>query len=150
MATKDDISRARNDMLAVLDVRLATMPEWRVFRMLDKDFAGNSDASGAKQPSSPAAPGRRRGRIPGVPSYGDMAIEAFTEKGIPVNTDDVLNFIAKKRGWPAPDKKVRANVQSGLSRDKRIRNVRWNKATSWWFVDREVPRKNSARTGNPP
>lgn len=135
-----ELFRAREDMLAVLDEKLAKMPEWRAFRAMDKALGvltGTLKTSG--DPAANRQPTRPRGRTPGVPTYADLALEAMGASGAPVPTNDVVKFIAGKRNLEAGDNRIRTNIQTGLSRDKRIASVPWLGGRAWWHAGQAVP-----------
>lgn len=44
MTDKNDLFQARNEMLGVLDEKLAKMPEWKAFRAMEKALAAMSEA----------------------------------------------------------------------------------------------------------
>jgi hypothetical protein len=151
MTDKDALFQARKDMLAVLDEKLANMPEWRAFRAMERALAAMSEAP-SPEPNRDRLPlnregVRRRGRTPGVPTYVELALAAVEAKGIPLPTPDIIEYIVQRRTVAPDSEKARINIQSGLSRDKRIKNVSWRGGRAWWFADRKPPQVNSAGTG---
>jgi hypothetical protein len=150
MTHKDDLSQARNDMLSVLDEKLAQMPEWRAFRAMDKALWAMSamqatapKANGAEQPTA-----RRRTRTVGTPSYADLAIEAIDTKGFPIPTADIVRFIGTRRELDPDQEKARVNIQSGLSRDKKIRSISWRGGRAWWHANRPPPKESAGTRAN--
>jgi hypothetical protein len=152
MTDKDTLFQARNDMLAVLDEKLANMPEWRAFRAMDRALGAMSEAP-APEPNLDHGPVnqqrviRRRGRTPDVPTYVELALKAVEAKGSPLPTPDIIEFITQRRPVDPDSEKARINIQSGLSRDKRIKSIPWRGGRAWWFADRKAPHVNSAGTG---
>jgi hypothetical protein len=149
MTPKDDLSQARNDMLLVLDEKLAQMPEWRAFRAMDKALWAMSampttpKPNGAEQPTP-----RRRTRTEGIPSYGALAIEAIDTKGVPLPTAEIVRFIGTRRELDTDQEKARVNIQSGLSRDKKIRSISWRGGRAWWHANRSVPKESAGTSAN--
>ena len=47
MTDVNELSRARDEMLAILDEKFAKMPEWRAFRAMDKALTAMGGASSA-------------------------------------------------------------------------------------------------------
>lgn len=135
-----ELLSAREDMLAVLDEKLAKMPEWRAFRAMDKALGVLTGAAKAATdlPANRQLV-RRRGRTPGVPTYADLGIEAINSGGHPMTTPEVVKFIANRRSLDPANDKVRINIQTGLSRDKRIASVPWLGGRAWWHADQAVP-----------
>jgi hypothetical protein len=148
MSDKNDLALARDEMLAVLDEKFANMPEWRAFRAMDKALTAMDEGSALKRKTS--SPRVIRRRPSEGPTYVDLALEAVAAKGVPVPTTDLIRFIAPKRNLDAESEKTRINIQSGLSRDKRIKSVPWAGGRAWWFADRKVPNTNSAGPGASP
>jgi hypothetical protein len=149
MSDKDELSKARIDMIAVLDSKLADSLEWRVFRAIDSALMAMTTSRAHEPKTSKRGPNRRRKQPSERHPYVALALEAFAAKGTPISTVDIVPIIAAKRNLDAKSSKVRANIQSGLSRDTRIQNVPWGGGRAWWYADREVP-KNSAGTGKTP
>lgn len=145
MTVKDALTEARSDMLAVLDEKLANMPEWKAFRAMDKAIAAMSATPSSEANRDRPAAILRRGRTPDVPSYVDLALEAITTKGFPLSTTDIVEFIGQKRPISSDGEKARINIQSGLSRNKRIKSIPWHGGRAWWFPDRKPPHKENRR-----
>lgn len=141
MMDTTELSKAREEMLAILDERLAKMPEWRAFRAMDKALSVLTGTAPAAADSTPnRKPVRRRGRTPGVPTYADLALEAIDATRVPMPTNDIVKFVAAKRNLDPGDGRIRVNIQTGLSRDKRIDSVPWLGGRAWWHSGQAVPK----------
>jgi hypothetical protein len=137
MTAKSELLQARIEMIEVLDAKLANVPEWRALRAIDKAL-GSVDAhpgiNGVKRPKPRITGGKK--------PYGDLAIEAFEASGGPVNTSEIVEFIGARRKLGKDPKKARINIQSGLSRDKRIRSIPWRGGRAWWHANKPAPPEN--------
>ena len=143
MNAKTELLQARDDMLAVLDDKLKQVPEWRAFRAIESALAViGAITPGSNRASAPTRrPRKRRVRLG---SYGDLALAAVKAANRPLPTDEVVTFIAAQRRLGADPRKARINIQSGLSRDERIRSIPWRGARAWWYSDRDPPEDESA------
>ena len=150
MTNKEKLTSARDDMLAVLDERLSKMPEWRAFRAMEEALAAINETTAAPVRMIPKVPPRGQLRPAEGPTYVQLALEAIKESGAPLSTTDILDFIAKRRALSSDPEKARIDVESGLSRDERIKNIVWHASRAWWPADRELPNANSASTGVTP
>ena len=140
MMDTTELSKARQEMLEILDERLAKMPEWRAFRAMDKALSVlTGTTTSAIDPAPNCQPARRRGRTPGVPTYADLALEAINGVAAPMPTNDIVKFVAAKRNLDLGDDRIRVNIQTGLSRDKRIDSVPWLGGRAWWHAGQAVP-----------
>lgn len=143
MGKHAELIQARDDALAALDEKLKNVPEWRVFRYLDKqvmDSQAASGANGAIESRSQRARGRRRAGF----SYVDLAIKAMAANGVPVTTPEMVAFISARRKLGSDLKKARINIQSALSKDERVQSVPWRGGRAWWHANKEVPIDESA------
>jgi hypothetical protein len=139
MSAKTSILQAREAMAAVLDAKLANLPEWKAFRDIDRALLELD----AEQPVSPAP--RERSRITPAgeaPSYVKLALQAFDEVGTPVPTPKLMQFVGSRRELPADPERAKVNVTSSLSKEKRIKSVPWEGGRAWWYADRPVPKKD--------
>jgi hypothetical protein len=132
--------QVRDDLVAALDAKLKDMPEWRAFREVDRQIVAAS--SGAAQAAGPR-PGRRpRTDSFGAPRkpYADLALDLINSSGAPQPTPEIVAYIMEQQPQPGRDvRKVRINIQSGLSRDPRLTSVAWGKGRAWWHSNRPVP-----------
>src|SRR4051812_26394245 len=126
MSDKSDLVQARSDMLAVLDEKLSSMPEWRALRAMDRAVAAmeGRESPGPAAPvhsASAAKPRKSRTRksrskkATGV-SYVGLGLEALAKAGQPLSTDKMMEFIGSKRTLSGDPKRVRINVQSSFSK----------------------------------
>jgi len=140
MSAKAELTVAREAMLAVLDAKLADMPEWRAFRAIDRGIAAlDGDVikrAGATIPTLHPVYIRARS----TPSYGDIAVEALRAVEYPMTTPEIIDKIEQSRGQKFDDtEKAKVNVTSSLSRDERVRNIPWKGGKAWWLSDQDVP-----------
>jgi hypothetical protein len=140
---KDEVIQARNAAFAALDSKIGNMPEWRIFRHLDRALLALEEDQSAQPPTLPVTPRpRTRLHLNGAhPSYMSLADRALTEAGKPLRTDKLMQFIGQHRPLSSGDPaKAKIVVQSSLSKDKRFKSVPWEGKRAWWYVDRPVPK----------
>lgn len=148
MSPKTELQQAHDDMLALLDEKLAKVPEWRIFRVIDRalravDAPASVKANGAAKPHRKLT--RRKKLVP--PSYAALAMVGFDKVGGPMPTDKVVEFIGSHRDLGSDPKKARINIQSALSKDDRIKSIPWRGGTAWWHANKPVPVDESAGLG---
>lgn len=139
---KDEVMQARNAALAALDSKIGNMPEWQIFRHLDRALLALEE----NQPTLPPflQKARQRPRVNGAhPSYMTLADQAITEAGKPVRTNKLMEFIAQHRPLSGDPAKAKIVIQSSLSKDKRFKSVPWEGKRAWWYADRPVPKRES-------
>ena len=94
MTAKSELMHAHETMAAVLDAKFSHIPEWKVFRAIDRALLAleTEQASAAKTEPSPR---RVHSKSNGVPSYNSLTDKALQEAGKPVPTGPLLLFIWK-------------------------------------------------------
>lgn len=136
MAKKPDYSQMKVELLAVLDVKAADIPEWRWYRqLLDWEGDGTSRETSLidRRPRAADAP------LP----YVELALRLFAERGTPVPTGPLFEYVKSQRQVHGKtEKQGRTNVQSALSRDDRIASVSWQNTRAWWYSDKPLPAVN--------
>jgi hypothetical protein len=145
MSNKSELIEARAEILEVLDEKLSGMPEWRALRAIEKAIGAIDAPSSTATPqeaNEAAKPLQRRVVIP--KSYVSLALEALEGVGRPIDTATMLEYISARRKMDDDPKRARINVQSALSKDKRIESVPWRGGPAWWFADRDLPKGESA------
>jgi hypothetical protein len=137
-----ELIQARDDALASLDEKLKNLPEWRVFRFLDRQLSNAQAAQMANGAIESRSRGNRRARSGS--SYVDLALKALEANRAPVPTSDMVSFIGARRPLGPDPKKARINIQSALSKDNRVQSVPWRGGTAWWYAGRPVPTDETA------
>jgi hypothetical protein len=145
MTNKSELIKARMEMMGILDEKFKDEPLWRAFRAVDRALAATGEQhephqnrmNGTSSESTPTRGSTPRVRLYSKLSYGDLGVEAIERAGKPVSTTEIVSFIAQKRNREPDDIKI--NIQSALSRDKRIESVHWSGGRGWWLKGQEVP-----------
>jgi len=140
---KAEMLEAREAAVNALDAKIGNMPEWKIFRAVDRALAALDETTPAEK-STPRIV-RSRYRINGggtapYPSYMSLAEKALNEVGHPVPTNGMVSFIAKHRPLSGDPDSARNVIQSSLSKDERFVSVPWQGARAWWFTGKEVPK----------
>jgi len=140
---KNEMMQAHEAMAKVLDAKFANVPEWQVFRAIDRALLALEDEQPEPVKAAPQAAHRPRIRLNGEhPSYMSLADQALTEIGKPVSTLKLMEFISARRSLSGDDPaKARITVQSSLSKDKRFKSVPWDGKRAWWYADKPIPKK---------
>jgi hypothetical protein len=137
---KDEVIQARKAAITALDSKIGNMPEWQIFRHLDRALLE------FEAEPTPRAPSQRvRVRLNGAhPPYMSLADQALTEAGKPLRTDKLMQFIGQRRPVSSSEPaKAKIVVQSSLSKDKRFKSVPWEGKRAWWYADRPIPKRES-------
>ena len=145
MTDKSELEEARAEMLAILDGKLANVPEWRAFRAMDRALAALSSPVAAAATASTTSAGNRI-QVSSSESYGDLALKAIRAAGQPLATSALVEYMRPFRPQVADIKKLKINIQSAMSRDKRIKSVQWQGAAGWWPVTKPLPSVETAGT----
>ena len=151
MSDNSELEQARSEMLSVLDVKFASVPEWRAYRVIDRLLMTMGDAvPGTTNGSAHRVRRQGRGRRATGESYADLGLKAIREAGTPLRTEKLLEFIGTHRSLAGDPKKIRINVQSSLSKDPRVVSIAWEGARAWWFADKPPPGSLAAGTVQAP
>jgi hypothetical protein len=142
MTTKSELMQAHEAMASVLDAKLANMPEWKAFRAIGRAL----QAEGGKARAPEAIPTRARSilKVRDVPSYTMLTERALQERGRPIVTPDLMDFIGRHRNLSNDSEKAKVNVTSSLSKSDRFRSVPWEGGKAWWYADKPIPKKETA------
>lgn len=143
--TKADLIQAHADMVAVLDAKMANLPEWKAFRSIDRALIGliNAPAKNEESKSAAARTFRKLKLKSPKSSYVDMGLAALDITGKPLPTTELVKFIAERRDLDDLEK-ARINIVSAFSHDERMRSISWIGGPAWWHADRPIPKKESA------
>jgi hypothetical protein len=141
MSTKSDLLEAHAAMVAVLDAKLANMPEWKAFRAIERALLAEN-----QNPVTPDAAPRKASilKVREVPSYTTLTERALKEHERPIATPDLMDFIGQHRKLGNDSEKAKINVISSLSKSDRFRSVPWEGRKAWWYADRPVPKNEPA------
>jgi hypothetical protein len=143
MTAKTELMKAHEAMAAVLDAKFSNVPEWTVFRSIDRALiALEVEHSGAAAAARPSTSGRRRtnGHSDGVPSYTALTDMALKEKGSPIPTPQLIAFIGERRKVGTDPKKAKNTITSTLSKSPLFDSVPWQGGRAWWYAERPVPK----------
>jgi hypothetical protein len=149
MTAKTELMQAHEAMAAVLDAKFSTVPEWKAFRAIDRALMALETESGAQ--AAPAETPRPRMRVPlndisgqERPSYTGLTMMALKERGKPIPTPQLMEFIAARRALDPDAERAKVTVTSTLSKSPHIRSVPWEGGRAWWYADRPAPKSESA------
>lgn len=142
MNTKSDVLQAHEAMAAVLDARLANLPEWKAFRAIDRALIAEIERAHAALPTAPVP--RERVHLNGQSdkpnSYNALTDLALQERGKPIPTPQLMEFIGARRKLDPDADKAKITVTSTLSKHPRYKSVSWEGGRAWWYADRPVPK----------
>jgi len=142
MSNRDELMQAQSAMLTVLDEKLRDMPEWRAYRAISKAIAALNGAVKSSEPvAAGIAPQPKLQRERTDLSYAEIAILLLQQAGRPMASRELIPAIAERRGVDGSEKKV--VISTALSRDERLKNIRWRNGTAWWLTDRELPQETA-------
>ena len=145
MTAKNELLAAHEAMSLVLDAKFANVPEWKAFRAIDRALLALELEQGNVVKRPEPAPQRVRLRLlDGPPSYNALTEQALQEKGKPIATSDLIDFIGKHRNLGLDLDKAKINVTSGLSKSDKFKSVPWEGGRAWWFANQPVPRTSEA------
>ena len=135
MAAKTELLEAQEAMAAVLDSKLSSLPEWRAYRAIQRALAAeDGEANGAaKERVWTHRPGQD-------PSYTFLTNAALAERGKPIPTPALMDFIGKNRKLDSDPERAKINVISSLSKSPLFTSVPWEGGRAWWYADRAVPK----------
>jgi hypothetical protein len=142
---KSELIQAHEAMAAVLDARLANLPEWKAFRAIDRALFAEIDRGGkASPPTSRRERPQFNGHSDQPPSYSSLTATALLERGKPIPTPKLMEFIGARRKLDADADRAKVTVTSTLSKNDKFKSVAWEGGRAWWFADRPVPKNESA------
>src|SRR5690349_5591153 len=113
MSTKEKLLSAHARMVAVLDSKLAEMPEWLAFKDIDdalRDFVENTGAKPKRLPLRKLARPKRQGDS--ETTYSALAAKALELTGSPVTTNKMVEFVGRHRKVHPDPAKAKINVVS--------------------------------------
>jgi hypothetical protein len=148
MTAKTELMQAHEAMAAVLDAKFSNVPEWKAFRAIDRALLALETESGAG--ATPLSPPRKRIRVrlnghgDEKPSYTGLTMMALKERGRPIPTPQLMEFIRARRALDPDAERAKVTVTSTLSKSPHIKSVPWEGGRAWWFADRPVPKNETA------
>jgi hypothetical protein len=143
MTTKSELFEAHQTMTAVLDAKFGNVPEWKAFRAIDRALLAETERSSGSAPPHRERP-RLNGRNDQPHSYTALTGLALQERGKPIPTPQLMEFIGARRKLDSDSEKAKVTVTSTLSKSPRYKSVPWEGGRAWWFADRPVPKNESA------
>jgi hypothetical protein len=148
MTAKTELMQAHEAMAAVLDAKFSNVPEWKAFRAIDRALLALEKESGAHAAPVATLPARTRIRLNGLggekPSYTALTVMALKERGKPIPTPQLMEYIGARRTLDADAERAKVTVTSSLSKSPHIKSVPWEGGRAWWFADRPAPKNESA------
>lgn len=136
MSAKTEMTKAHEAMAAVLDAKLADVPEWQAFRAIDRALlALETERPDARPLKINPAPRSAR-----ILSYTALTAKALEETGKPITTPLLVQFIGQRRPLDGNPEKAKVNITSSLSKDDRFKSIPWDGGRAWWYADRPVPK----------
>jgi hypothetical protein len=145
MTAKTELMQAHETMAAVLDAKFSGVPEWKAFRAIDRALLALETEHAAAKTEPAPAPKRARVRQGVLPSYNSLTDQALKQVGKPVPTGPLVNFISGYRDLGNDLEKAKINITSGLSKSRLFRSVPWEGGRAWWYADKPVPKKETAK-----
>jgi hypothetical protein len=139
MSTKTELTEAHQAMLALLDTKLANLPEWKAFRAIDKALISLAEAETAGN-----AHQRPKRNGASKLSYTELTDKALQETGKPIMTNALVTYMRLYRTLGEDLKRATISITSTLSKSTRFRNVAWEGGRAWWYADRPLPKKETA------
>jgi hypothetical protein len=136
MNAKTELLKAHEAMSSVLDAKLKDMPEWQAFRAIDRALIA---LESEQVPAPKRSVYQTLQKIAPMPSYVSLTMKALNERGRPITTPALMDFIGKHRALGDDPEKAKINVTSTLSKDDRFRSIPWKGGRAWWWSDKEVP-----------
>lgn len=143
MTAKTELMQAHEAMAAVLDARLGNLPEWKAFRAINRALFAEGEGSLAPT-TQRIRPHLFNGSGAGKPSYTALTSKVLEERGKPIPTPALMEFIGAHRKLDADYDRAKVTVTSTLSKSPHFKSVPWEGGRAWWFADRPVPKKESA------
>ena len=139
-----EMMEAHEAIAAALDAKIGNMPEWKAFRAVDRALLALKATHPPAAKTAPQVVRKRRINGATIP-YMTLADQALTETGKPITTNKLMEYIGQRRTLSSDDPaKAKIVVQSSLSKDKRFRSVPWDGSRAWWYVDKPIPKKETA------
>jgi hypothetical protein len=138
---RTELAKSRSDLIEVLNEKFKNLPEWRAFRAIDNALAAFDAIATAATTSLSEAVGSATAAL--GKSYAELALHALTERGRPVTTPEMVEFIGKRRELPEDVERAKINISSAFSHDERLQSVPWQGGRAWWFAGRPVPAPRS-------
>jgi hypothetical protein len=134
-----EMRKLRNEFVR----RLMSNPDYRALIALDKAIAEVESAPeqsraalGAQTACQPQErPDAFRGQIHVRPSHANAAIAVLTRTGHPMPLSALLP-LAREEGAQVKGQDPEINFSSSLSRNERLRSVRYEGRSCWWLADR--------------
>jgi hypothetical protein len=133
-----EMRKLRNDFVR----RLMSNPDYRALVALDKAIAeveGVPEHSIAATPKAQtASPVLRNPTFPAVPSQAYATLTVLGRHGRPMPISELLPLV-REEGAMVNGNDPTINLSSSLSRNERLRSVRYEGRSCWWLADRPFP-----------
>ena len=140
MNAKSEMLAARDAIAKALDAKLANVPEWSALRAVDRAITAYDEEHASVVTSTRVIGALARPLR--MPSYADTALKMIEDSRKPVTTPALMAFLTKQRDLGDIDK-AKVNVTSSLSKDSRLRSIRWAGGSAWWHANRSPPTPTS-------
>ena len=144
MTTKTQLLEAHEAMVAVLDAKLANMPEWKAFRAIDRALLNAGDTERGEGKTFVQRWRPRLNPDGQSQSYTALTDIALKERGKPIPTPALMEFIGARRKLDPDTEKAKITVTSTLSKSPHYKSVLWEGGRGWWYADRPVPKNDTA------
>lgn len=145
MTAKSEMMQAHEAMAAVLDAKFSNVPEWKAFRAIDRALLALETESGVGALFVKPRPRvRLNGHRDERPSYTTLAGMALQERGKPIPTPQLMEYIGARRKLDSDAERAKVTVTSTLSKSPHYKSVPWEGGRAWWYADRPVPKSKSA------
>lgn len=142
MTIEPNVLKARSKMIAAMDKKLKNDPTWQAFRAIDDLFISSLNGAVSRSTARESGESHRQKSGPkkgSGGSLGDLGVAAIREAGKPIMTDALVAYVATRRQLNPDPKRARINVQSAMSHDERIMNIKWRGGSAWWLKGQVPP-----------
>jgi hypothetical protein len=142
MTTKSELLKAHEMMTTVMNAKFGNAPEWNAFLAVERALLAELQRDTGMTFSEPVR--RERVRLNGhddqPQSYNALTDQALQERGKPIPTPLLMEFIGARRKLDPDADKAKTTVTSTLSKHPRYKSVPWEGGRAWWYADRPVPK----------
>jgi hypothetical protein len=142
MTAKSELLKAHEMMTTVMNAKFGSAPEWVSFRAVERALLAELQREDGVTFVEP----KRRERVyldeqnDQPQSYNVLTDQALQERGKPIPTPLLMEFIGARRKLDPDADKAKTTVTSTLSKHPRYKSVPWEGGRAWWYADRPVPK----------
>ncbi|HXW23419.1 MAG TPA: hypothetical protein VEK73_01640 [Xanthobacteraceae bacterium] len=138
---KASLLASRRRLRDVLSAKFRDLPEWQAYCAIDNALEAvildENQQAGRTAAHAAAAANGSGSQL----SYVELGLQALGERGRPIPTPDMIEYIRVRRELPADLERAKINISSAFSHDERMQSVPWQGGRAWWYTGRAVPRE---------